>query len=168
MSHTIEEIRAAFSRIMDHATNRDPKRLAPFMSIPADERRDADLIVEAAITELAELRDKLVTEQAQGERLRDQLEALKLSLMGIEYEISAAFAQMEKGGMRVSTNVRVGLLPNMEQSLRWARKGLAALSDTGEPREGERLSQADRQRLADVAAAYERGEPWTRPKEPKP
>lgn len=55
---TIEEIRAAFLKIHHHATG---TKRDSYMSIPADPQRDADLIVDAAIDELAKLRDEVAT-----------------------------------------------------------------------------------------------------------
>lgn len=52
ISHSIEEIREALQRIHKAATGRG----GAYMRIPADERRDADLILAAAIDELEALR----------------------------------------------------------------------------------------------------------------
>ncbi len=50
---TIEEIRAALGHIHAYALQKTGR---PYMSIPADPNRDADLILSAAIDELAVLR----------------------------------------------------------------------------------------------------------------
>lgn len=53
---TIDEIRAAFMRVHHRACGDDRE---VYMSVPADPERDADLIVTAAIDELAALREAL-------------------------------------------------------------------------------------------------------------
>lgn len=50
---TIEEIRAALTHIHHYAMEQTGQ---PYMSIPADPKRDADLIISAAISELEQLR----------------------------------------------------------------------------------------------------------------
>lgn len=63
---TIEEIRAAFQRIHDRACGNTS---IVYMSIPADPRRDADIIVADAIDELATARERIAElEQESAER----------------------------------------------------------------------------------------------------
>lgn len=50
---TIEEIRAALTHMHHYAMEETGR---PYMSIPADPKRDADLILSAAIDELGQLR----------------------------------------------------------------------------------------------------------------
>lgn len=67
---SIKTIREAFLRIHDVAMGREARA---YMSIPADPRRDADLIVSAAIEELERLRaerDRAVAEAVAAERAR--------------------------------------------------------------------------------------------------
>ena len=53
--HSIEEIRKAFSKVHKRACG-DTDEV--YMSIPADPRRDADLIISAAIDELEQYRNE--------------------------------------------------------------------------------------------------------------
>lgn len=57
-AHTEEQIREAFFRLHDNASGRTARS---YMSIPPDPKRDADLILVAAIDELVELRAKMTT-----------------------------------------------------------------------------------------------------------
>jgi uncharacterized membrane protein len=66
---TIDEIREAFLKIHHNATQKSGRS---YMSIPADPERDADLIVNAAIDELEQLRQS----DAKLEKLRVVLDAI--------------------------------------------------------------------------------------------
>lgn len=71
MTKTIEEIRDAFHHVHDYAMRRTDR---PYMRIPADPERDADLIVTAAITELEALRARLAAAEALMREARPRLD----------------------------------------------------------------------------------------------
>jgi hypothetical protein len=71
--NSIKTIRKALSHMHGYAVG---TRKDPYMSIPADERRDADIILEDAISELARLRDLINTPE-----LADFVKGVKLEAL---------------------------------------------------------------------------------------
>lgn len=72
----IAELKTAFHKLVAAAFKRPGERVETFARIPADPTHDADLLVAAALDELAHLRERNEALTKAHERLRNTLEGI--------------------------------------------------------------------------------------------
>lgn len=141
---TIDEIRAAFLRVHHYAMgNKD----SAYMSIPADQKRDADLIVSAAIDELGELRGQVEAPRDGAEVALDATLDLASETQRLRERVAELEEHVRKGDKFIGAVERA---EKAEAALSRSRNVVAEERHLADVR-GEMLTKAEAERDAALA-----------------